>query len=130
MVQEGLGLRELTGHCVSLLPGRSAPDTEQGFPLVEAGSQDTICQPRGGVRSMRCEGGSAVSKCSISAKLLRSCAQAKDALQVTSLQYPASTSDSKLGETFLQRAGALSPSREFCAQVVGDMRSSWTVAVT
>lgn len=32
-------------HCHYILQGRSVPNADQGFPLVEAGSQDTICGP-------------------------------------------------------------------------------------
>lgn len=102
-----------------LLPGKSAPDTEQGFPLVEAGSQDTICQPRGGVRSMRCEG----SRVSVPSVL--KCSGPELRRRMLSRSHPYSIQPPPVtaswGRPFLQRAGALSPSREFCAQVVGDM---------
>lgn len=42
----------------------------------------------------------------------------KDALQATPLQYPASISDNKVGETLSSRTRY--PSGEICAQVVGD----------
>ena len=68
----GLGLREPAGHCISYSQAEVRRIAEQGFPLVEAGSQDTICQPWDEVHSLCCEGGSAVSKRSFSAKVLRS----------------------------------------------------------
>lgn len=41
----GFRLSVLCRHCHHILQGRSVPNADQGFPLVEAGSQDTICGP-------------------------------------------------------------------------------------